>query len=801
MTAAEVLNIAALRREFVAGNELIPYEYHYSDKSIKTGDDALIRIFEVTGLLFETADNEQINAWHNQLCQALLGIGINAPKAAIWQWTLKEADHCNDTSSFEQKFSSDFLRAYAGEINKHTFYQTRIFVAVCVKSAYRLPKFGLGGKMAGAARAAGLQEAEEKLEEITAELKTLPHGISVLGTYEHEDTTYSSPLEVLFRILNGHWQPVPLYNAPINTFLAASRFLSGRDAFEIRTPTEQIYGAALGFRKYLDRTNPLTMQHLLSLPFPLLLAQSFTYEENNKSLSAVETQVRQMKLSQDAPKSYIQALEKAVEQVKATEIFFGHHHINLMVYVHNDGTLSTERVKRLLTERLSQASSALSRAGIIISREDIALPSAHYAALAANHRYRPRVARINSRNLAAFMPFHITPTGSDNSKWQTRDGRHEALLVFRNTSGGLYRFNPHINNLGHTILIGASRSGKTLLMGVKTSQLDKYGAREIVFDKDCGQEILIRALGGQYHNVVQGEPTGLNPYGALEPTERNITFLTEFSLRLAYPDGDHKAAQENELNHHLKNWYANTTLPPHLRRLSELRNGLQDIELKERLLRWTKDGAYGWLFDNPIDRFDIVNPQYVGIDTTDILDIPVAKTPFFMYLMQRVRESLDGRRTVIAVDELWKMLDDSYFEREIKDWLKTLAKKNAYLLGATQDAADVANSPISSTILSQCQSRIFYPNPLAKLEDYKPFSLTDNEFHFIKNANPADRMLLIKQELASVIVNFKLNNMDDFIAVISGLQNNLPIARQCIAEAGDNPRDWLPLYYDRYVKE
>jgi type IV secretion system protein virB4 len=153
------------------------------------------------------------------------------------------------------------------------------------------------------------------------------------------------------------------------------------------------------------------------------------------------------------------------------------------------------------------------------------------------------------------------------------------------------------------------------------------------------------------------------------------------------------------------------------------------------------------------------------------------------------------------LDELWKMLDDPYFEGMIKDWLKTLRKKNALLIGATQDAADIANSNISSTLLTQCQTRIFYANPLAKVADYKPFALTDNEFHFVKNANPNYRMLLIKQENGSVLVNFKLNAMERQIAVISGRTSNLKVMRDCIREVGKNPDDWLPLFYERYTME
>ena len=241
-------------------------------------------------------------------------------------------------------------------------------------------------------------------------------------------------------------------------------------------------------------------------------------------------------------------------------------------------------------------------------------------------------------------------------------------------------------------------------------------------------------------------------------------------------------------------------MPPRLRRLSQLRNGLQNQELKDRLVKWTS-GAYGWLFDNASDTLDLMARPFIGIDTTEILDDATAKPPFFMYLTHRVVEALDGRRSVIALDEMWKMLDDPYFAGMIKDWLKTLRKKNAMLIGATQDAADVAGSEISSTLLSQCQTRVFYANPLAKEKDYAPFSLSKNEFAFVKTENPKHRRLLIKQENGSVIVHFDLSAMPGHLAVISGRTKNIRIARECIQEAGNRPADWLPLFYNRYTME
>lgn len=793
------IDLRSIRNEFVAsGNGLIPYDYHYSEFSIKTENDSLLRVYEVSGILFETADNEEINAWQEQLSTALLSINNASDKVAIWHWLIKEPDSCQRESTFSQPFAADFLQSYADQLNKTAFHTTRQFIAVLVKSPFKVSSRGKG--KISSRRQAALKETEETLDEITSELMTLQHRIHPLKVYQEGKRLYSAPLEVLFRVLNGYWEQVPLLTAPIKNWLQTSRFLAALDAFEIRTIDDKIHGACLGLRQYMNPTDPLMLQNILRLPFPITLCQSFTFLDNSKTMSELNRQYGQLRLSKSAPQAVIDGMASAIDSLKSNRICFGEFHFSLFVYVYDNEADDPLVLRKKLTDRVSQAKQVISQSSAIPTRDDRTLPSCYYAQLPGNFEYRPRYAKITNKNFAAFMPLYTTPTGTDHSWWKNRDNEDEELLGFKSSSGGLYRFNLHVGEIGHTLIIGTSGSGKTVLMGALTTQFDKYGARVILFDKDFGQEILFKAMGGSYTTIPKGKPSGLNPY-QMEGTPENINFLTDFTLKLAYPDDSFTSTTENELSEHLRNWYANKDLPKSLRRLSELVKGLQSPDLKSRLQKWTKTGAWGWLFDNETDTLDFHSSNFIGIDTTDILDEPVAKVPFFMYLTHRVTESLDGSRTVLALDEMWKMLDDPYFETMIKDWLKTLRKKNALLIGATQDASDIASSNISSTLLTQCLTSVFYANSKANWEDYSVFALTKSEFDFIKNANPKQRMLLIKQENSSVIVNFALQNMDRLLAVISGRTANIEIANQCIEEAGPEPKDWLPLYYQRYVTE
>jgi type IV secretion system protein VirB4 len=82
-----------------------------------------------------------------------------------------------------------------------------------------------------------------------------------------------------------------------------------------------------------------------------------------------------------------------------------------------------------------------------------------------------------------------------------------------------------------------------------------------------------------------------------------------------------------------------------------------------------------------------------------------------MYLFHRIEERLDGSPTMILVDEGWKALDDAIFAARLRDWLKTLRKRNAIVGFATQSARDALDSGIAAALVEQTATMIFTPMP------------------------------------------------------------------------------------------
>jgi type IV secretion system protein VirB4 len=110
------------------------------------------------------------------------------------------------------------------------------------------------------------------------------------------------------------------------------------------------------------------------------------------------------------------------------------------------------------------------------------------------------------------------------------------------------------------------------------------------------------------------------------------------------------------------------------------------------------------------------------------------------YLFHRVEGRLDGRPTLLIVDEGWLVLDDPTFGAQLREWLKTLRKKNASVIFATQSLADIETSAIASAVVESCPTRLFLPNERALepqiMAIYRRFGLNDRQIELLARAIP-----------------------------------------------------------------
>ncbi len=503
-------------------------------------------------------------------------------------------------------------------------------------------------------------------------------------------------------------------------------------------------------------------------------------------------------------------LEKALDALTSNEFAMGDHHFSLQVLAELPvaGPLDEQREAiRKLNDRLALARSLLADTGMTVAREDLALEAAFWGQLPGNMPLRVRRAPISSRNFAAMAAFHNYPGGR-------RTGNHwgEALAPFMTSAHSPYYFSLHASDpgdpdggsrkdTGHTFICGPTGSGKTVLVGFLISMLARRGVTQVVFDKDRGLEILVRALDGSYLPIRSGSATGFNPL-QLPATATDVEFLKSWLRCLARPGTSEltDVREQRDLDQAL---HGTLALEPTARRLSRLVEFLDPTDpqgVHARLSRWCEStgGDYAWLFDNAVDTLvpKLSDGPLVGFDVTEFIDNAAIRTPVTLYLFHLVRRLLDGRRLVCWIDEFWRLLGDPAFEGFAKEGPKTWRKLNGAMCFATQSPGDVLDSSISRTIVEQTPTKIFFPNPEANTTDYTDgFGLSEREVKLIKERlEPGSRQFLVKQGHHSIVCQLDLKGFDGTLKVISGRATELARLQTLIDRRGTRADQWLPLF-------
>jgi type IV secretion system protein VirB4 len=783
---------AAPEREAIAGSRL-PYARHADDVTLVTRDGMLLQVIHIAGLPFETADSEELN-YRKALRDGALR-SLASSRFALYHHVVRR----EVSPTFEGDFADDFSRtldeAWRRRLSAKKLYVNELFLTLV-----RRPLQGRGGLIEGALRAiagAGPAQTQATLQmeqrELDAARESLlatlaPYGARTLTVYDTPSGPCSEPLEFLSSLYNGAIRPVLLPRADLGDHLPYRRVSFGAETLELSHagPLARSFAAMISVKDYPPQTAPGMLDDLLRLPHELVVSQSFAFVDRQVSLERVNLALRRMRSADDDAHSLRLGLMAAKDDISAGRAAFGEHHLSVMVRA---PTLAG------LNEATAEVQSSFTDMGVIAVREDVNLEPAFWAQFPGNFKDIARRALISTANFAGFASGHNFPVGRPTGNlWGP------AVTVLETTSAGPYHFNFHKGDLGNFTLIGPSGSGKTVVLSFLLAQARKFDPRIVFFDKDRGAEIFLRAIGGRYEVIRPGQPTGFNPL-QLADTPANRAFLSDWTARLVARPGETLGPED--LGRIKDAVDANYDQEPSYRRLryfAELFRGDRRpdaADLAARLKPWWGDGDRAWLFDNAVDGLDL-ETRTLGFDMTQILDTPALRTPAMMYLFHRVEQRLDGDPTLIVIDEGWKALDDDVFVARIKDWEKTIRKRNGVVGFATQSAQDAIESRIASAIIEQAATQIFMANPKAQARDYcEGFGLTEHEFNLVRSLPDTAHCFLIKHGTDSVVARLNLANEPDLLTVLSGRERTVRLLDTLREDLGEDPAVWLPRLLER----
>jgi type IV secretion system protein VirB4 len=785
------------RSERAAGRYL-PYVGHIGPRTMLLESGALLAMAHIQGMPFELADHAARNARLRLLNTLYRNLADD--NVTIYMHLIRHADLAPDKPrQFRSGFGAALDAAYRQAVIGDRLYRNDYYISLVVS-----PRSALGTKF-GNFRSRFGRKFPEVADGLARELEdhwlVLANGLEAfqcrrLGVYERDGIMFSEIVEALRLIITIRPLAVPMVSGHSGDSLYTDRVICGRRGVEIRAPDRATYGTIFSLREYPARTRPGMLNTLLSAPFPLVLSQSFAFKTRAQAQDKLSLKSAQMVGAQDKAASQIAGLEEAADALASNEFVMGMHHLSLAVY--GDTLAQVE-------DRAGRARGRLADSGAVVVEERLGLEAAFWSQLPGNVDWRTRPGAISSKNFAGLSSFDNFPAGQTTGHWD------RAIARFRTDGGTAYDYVPHVADVAMTIIFGPIGSGKTALLMFLLAMFEQSMVAQnrqsgmrgsvVFFDKDRGGELLVRASGGTYLELRRGEASGMAPLRGLQNTEADKDFLRGWIIGLIQSDGKGSLNPDNEKR--LERAIARQlSMPVEMRSIAALREYLghsDPMGVGPRLEKWCRGNALGWAFDGDTDSVRI-DEAITGFDMTQLLEHEEVCAPAGAYLLYRVTQILDGRRVVLSIDEFRFYLKNEQFAAVVDNLLLTVRKSNGAVFLALQMPEHILESPLGPSIVAQCQTKIMYPSPTADRAVYiDGLKCTEGEYRAVReDMLIGKRRFLLKREQGSVICEFDLGEIRDYVAVLSGRANTVRFAEKLRRELGDDPDRWLPTFMQRY---
>lgn len=763
------------------------YQFHVSKHIVFTSDKKALASIAIEGMPFESISDGVIASEFESIKTFLVNLGKDGD-VYLWTHLVKERVSLDE----DYQFDSDFLRRFAEK------YIALFQDADFFKSTYYLT-FGV--------KYSNINEAIERIDEI------IHQAMAILGkfgahTLSVDQNRVSEVADYLSLLLNKKHTRIPLSATPISSSIVDSEWFFGFDTLELRNneSDEKRFATNYVIKDFPMFTEVGQWDFLLKLPYEFIITQSFIYESPTKTLKRIDSQLNKMGSVQDAAESQQSELVLGKEVVASGITLFGSYHCVLTVFGRTADEARKNGIK-VSTEFVSSGK------GFRFVRTNSAGAHCYFSHMPMS-KNRPLDSRRTITNLACTFSLH---NYSHGKKRGNPIGDGSAIMPLKTVADGLYWLNTHYSApgrdvcgqkiSGHALILGASGTGKTTLEGVAAGFLQRFDPYMFVVDFNRSTELFVRAYGGTYFTLKEGEYTGLNPFQICdlddELAPRVVQFLKSFVKTLAY-DQSGKPCTDAQAEDLAKAVDATMLLPREMRRLSTLLSRISDPELKIRLGKWCGSGQYAWAVDSPQNTFNPTAYKKVGFDTTVILEktkegVHPACEPllailfFYKTLMQR-----DGQLMLSIIEEFWMPANFPLTAAMIKSALKAGRMKGEMMWLTSQSPEDAIECEIFAPIVQQTPTKILLPNPDAEYEGYKKIGLSEKEFERLKRLGASSRTMLIKQSGSSCFAKMDLYGFDDFLPIISGSMEGITLCEKIRAELkSDNPDEWIPVLLER----
>lgn len=464
----------------------------------------------------------------------------------------------------------------------------------------------------------------------------------------------------------------------------------------------------------------------------------------NKRVSIVnyvspETRPEEM-LVDDSASTTVRQLGDALTELEVNGHFFGSCSLTLVLHGSDARALQHQTAEAMKSMAVHDGS---------LFEETYNLLNAWLAIVPGNGAYNLRRLALLETNVADLSFLFTLDQGEAVSPHLGR----EALAVFETPHRTPYAFNLHVQDVAHTLVLGATGSGKSFLLNFLITHAQKYAPQTVVMDVGHSYRKLATLLGGRYLELgLRQHGVTINPF-ALDPTPEHLHFLHAFTRVLLEGEDAYRISEveDREIYEAVENLYV---LDLSQRRLFTLAN-LLPRALGARLHKWVGDGRYASLFDNADDTLTVERLQVFDFEA--MRAYPTLLEPLLFYVLHRVVARIHdpaeaATLKLCVMDEAWRFIQHPTLRGYVLEALKTWRKRNAAMILATQTVEDFASVDLLRTVVESCPTKLLLANPALDRQHYADlFQLNEMELDLLTGLVPRQQILLKRPDLAKVL--------------------------------------------------
>jgi len=602
---------------------------------------------------------------------------------------------------------------------------------------------------------------KERLEQVT---RLVNRAIKLTPMNSNDTVSY------LHYLISGRWTKLQL---PTSTFVElrhylAEDFIAG---FEPKVGDMNIRVISID-QGFPEESQPLILERLVNLNFEFRWNTRFFFLTNTESrdniqhlsdlhqqnvLSPTASIAARSGMTANVNRAAFDLFDEA-EEAKRSSIISGTNHgkYNCCVILYSEN-------ESVLDERVKQVRQIFDELMFKNRLETMGAMQAYLGSLDGEIYKNRRRFLLSTENLVEFMPLGNAWQGYETHPSNMYPDNAPPLFYVDTPTHGVFKSSLHWHDVGHTLILGSSGTGKsTLLLFLAFSQLRYKNSQVFAFDYKRSMMPFTYGINGEHYDI-GSDDTMFQPLADVDKMP-GFDFAVEWVSLIC--EINNLVLTSEHINAIHDSVAALRELPVELRTIHAFYTHVSGINLdvaeifksyssadtlKAKVFSATQDRIR-------LTRFNVFEMSEV-MDKGDATIIPVLK-----YLFYKIMSQLDGRPTTIIIEEAWMAFNNPTFSRELAKWLDTMRKLNVNIVLVTLNVAQVAKSSIKDTLLQQCVTTILTPNfKLDKdkqtREAYYEFGLTNRQLEILSKAQAKRQYYFMNPDGCKL---FNLD-MDNFI--------------------------------------